>query len=80
MEDRFDQLFADETYLELKNRLFSYQLRRRLLGKLLRDPPAQALLDLGSGISPIAPPSLSTVYSDISPAAMRFLSRRVPGQ
>jgi len=76
---QFDQLFADSTYLELKNRLFSYQLRRRLLAKVLRDRPAQILLDLGSGISPIVPPSLSTVYGDISPAAMRFLSRRVPG-
>ncbi len=79
MSSQFDQLFADSTYLELKNRLFSYQLRRRLLANILRDRPAQILLDLGSGISPIVPPSLSTVYGDISPAAMRFLSRRVPG-
>lgn len=79
MKDQFDQLFADSTYLELKNRLFSYQLRRRLLGNLLRDRPAQVLLDLGCGISPIASPSLSTVYADISPSAMRFLSRCIPG-
>jgi SAM-dependent methyltransferase len=76
---QFDQLFADRTYLELKNRLFSYQLRRRLLANILRHRPAQILLDLGSGISPVVPPSLSTVYGDLSPAAMRFLSRRVAG-
>jgi len=79
VSSQFDQLFADSTYLELKNRLFSYQLRRRLLANILRDRPARILLDLGSGISPIVPPSLSTVYGDISPAAMRFLSQRVPG-
>ncbi|MCH7565721.1 MAG: class I SAM-dependent methyltransferase, partial [Gemmatimonadetes bacterium] len=37
------------------------------------------LLDLGSGISPIAPPSSSTVYADISPSAMGFLSRQIAG-
>ena len=80
MTSQFDQLFADTTYLELKNRLFSYQLRRRLLASMLRDRPSQTLVDLGSGISPIAPASPSTVYGDISPAAMHFLSRRVAGQ
>ena len=74
MGSRFDQLFRDETYLELKNQLFSYTLRRRHVRRLL-SPADGMLLDVGSGISPVAPGRRNTLYADVSPEAMRVLSR-----
>jgi len=78
MNERFDELFEDDTYLNLKNWLFSYQLRRRHLLPLLRGRPDELVLDLGSGISPIAVPAPNIVYVDISFEAMRHLSRKHP--
>jgi SAM-dependent methyltransferase len=78
LNDRFDELFEDDTYLNLKNWLFSYQLRRRHLRPLLPSPVNERVLDLGSGISPIARPDMNVVYVDISFQAMRYLSRQHP--
>lgn len=75
MASRFDQLFRDETYVELKNQLFSYTLRRRHVRRLLGSPSG-ILLDVGSGISPVAPGRANTLYADMWPEAMRLLSRR----
>jgi ubiquinone/menaquinone biosynthesis C-methylase UbiE len=78
LNERFDELFEDETYLSLKNSLFSYQLRRRHLLSLLRRRPGDLVFDLGSGISPIIPPDGDMVYVDMSFEAMRYLSKRHP--
>jgi SAM-dependent methyltransferase len=76
---RFDQLFGDGVYLELKNSLFSYLLRKRLVRRITQGEARSRLLDLGSGISPVAPPSRSVVYADVSPRAMRMLRSELPG-
>lgn len=78
MNDRFDELFEDSIYLNLKNWLFSYQLRRRHLQPLLAGRADERVLDLGCGVSPIARPAPSVVYVDISFQALRRLSRKCP--
>jgi len=78
VNERFDELFQDDAYLNLKNGLFSYQLRRRHLRPLVRGPAAERVLDLGCGISPTAPPAANVVYVDISFEALRHLSRQHP--
>lgn len=78
MNERFDELFEDDAYLNLKNWLFSYQLRRRHLRALLDGRSDQRILDLGCGISPIVGPAANVVYVDISFQALRHLSRQHP--
>ena len=72
---RFDQLFRDDSYLELKNQLFSYTLRRRHVRRLLNRSNG-ILLDVGSGISPIAPGCRDTLNADVGAEALRVLSQR----
>ena len=79
MATPFEHLFYDPVYLELKNSLFSYLLRRRLLRGVLKGLPDGSVLDLGSGISPVVPVSRHSVYSDSSASAMRLLRSVVPG-
>ena len=78
INERFDELFEKDTYLSLKNWLFSYQLRRRHLRPLLAGSDQERLLDLGCGISPIAPPGPNVIYADISFQALRYLSLQHP--
>ncbi len=78
INERFDELFEQDTYLSLKNWLFSYQLRCRHLRPLLAGSDQERLLDLGCGISPIAPPGPNVIYADISSQAMRYLSLQHP--
>ena len=79
MSHRFDQLFDDRVYLELKNSLFSYLLRKRLVRRIAQGEARSRMLDLGSGISPVAPVGPSVVYSDVSPTAMRMLRSDLSG-
>jgi len=78
LNERFNELFQDDAYLNLKNGLFSYQLRRRHLRPLVSGPASERILDLGCGISPTAPPAPNVVYVDISFEALRHLSRQHP--
>ena len=79
MATPFQHLFDDPVYLDLKNSLFSYLLRRRLLQRVLKELPEGPALDLGSGISPVVPVGRHTVYSDVSASAMRLLRAVKPG-
>jgi SAM-dependent methyltransferase len=78
LNERFDQLFEDETYLSLKNWLFSYQLRKRHFRALLARQLDGPTLDVGCGISPVAPPAANVIYFDVSFQALRHLSRQHP--
>jgi hypothetical protein len=53
LNERFDELFEDETYLSLKNSLFSYQLRRRQLLSPLRGAPVTSCSISAQASSPI---------------------------
>jgi ubiquinone/menaquinone biosynthesis C-methylase UbiE len=74
---RFDFLFQDAAYQCLKNYLYSYLLRKRAVEKSLSNENPERVLEVGSGISPVAGSMTSIVYSDLSFESM-FLLKRTP--
>jgi len=71
----FQDLFKEEKYIALKNYLYNYNLRKRAVQKSLFTEVPQRVLEVGSGISPLATNSGATVYSDMSFDAVRLLKR-----
>ena len=72
-QNRFDDFFADEAYVSLKNHLYNYRLRRRAIQKQIQSVRGGLILEIGSGISPMTEKSDGIVYSDLSFAAMKKL-------
>ena len=71
----FQDLFKEEKYIALKNYLYNYNLRKRAVQKSLFREIPQLILEVGSGISPLATNSAITVYSDMSFDAVCVLKR-----
>ncbi|MCE5262879.1 MAG: class I SAM-dependent methyltransferase [Deltaproteobacteria bacterium] len=74
--NRFEDFFADDAYVSLKNHLYNYLLRRRAVRKQLEKGQDGLVLEVGSGLSPMAEASDRIVYSEISFPALRTLKRR----
>jgi len=72
MRASFERFFDNEVYLQLKNNLFNYVLRRRLI--LVHSPSARRILDIGSGMSPVSPEWDKTVFVDFSEKALLYLT------
>ncbi|MDO8721206.1 MAG: hypothetical protein Q7J31_03150 [Syntrophales bacterium] len=64
--NRFDVFFAHDTYVALKNLLYSYLLRKLAIGKYIRDCREDLILEVGSGLSPMVTDSNHVVYSEVS--------------
>lgn len=73
----FEQLFHDPIYLELKNHLYNFRLRRASILANVRHA-ALPLLEVGCGVSPITPSSGRIIYSDISLRAMQRVRTDAP--
>jgi SAM-dependent methyltransferase len=73
--NRFDDFFAEEKYLLLKNHLYNYLLRKRAIGTTLKNEKPGLTLEVGSGISPVTTPGDHIIYSDASFLAMRRLKQ-----
>lgn len=71
----FQYLFNEEKYIALKNYLYNYKLRKRAVQKSLFGEAPERILEVGSGISPLATNSDNTVYSDMSFDAVHLLKR-----
>jgi SAM-dependent methyltransferase len=74
--NRFEDFFADDAYILLKNHLYNYLLRRRAVRKCLQSEMGGLILEVGSGVSPMAVASDRIVYSELSFPALRTLKRR----
>lgn len=72
-EDRFDDFFHDATYIALKNYLYNYQCRRRVIHRVLADRKPGLLLEVGSGLSPIITDTDDIIYSELSYEGIRNL-------
>lgn len=72
-DNRFEDFFTDPQYLSLKNYLYNYRLRKRAIRKCLSLNRAELILEIGSGISPLATHLSNVVYSDISFDAIKSL-------
>lgn len=73
--NRFQDFFSDHQYLNLKNFLYNYLLRKRAVQKLLSQERLELILEIGSGISPLASKFDNVVYSDLSFDAVNYLKR-----
>ncbi|MFH2076863.1 MAG: class I SAM-dependent methyltransferase [Pseudomonadota bacterium] len=74
--NRFEDFFADETYVLLKNFLYNYLLRKRAIGRCRRGMGEGLVLEVGSGLSPMVTDSERIVYSELSFSALRTLKQR----
>jgi SAM-dependent methyltransferase len=75
-DNRFEDFFADDAYVLLKNHLYNYLLRRRAVRKQMQSEMGGLILEVGSGLSPMTEASDRTVYSEISFLALRTLKKR----
>src|SRR5712691_3851442 len=68
----FTVFYENPSYLRYKRQLFNYLLRKRRIADFLQlaQPP---LLDIGSGIAPMAPEGRPAILADNSLAAMRLM-------
>jgi SAM-dependent methyltransferase len=71
--NRFEDFFADDAYVVLKNFLYNYLLRKRAIETCLLDGEEGLTLEIGSGLSPTVPESERVVYSELSFSALRKL-------
>jgi SAM-dependent methyltransferase len=71
--NRFEDFFADDAYVLLKNHLYNYLLRRRAVRKYLQSEMGELILEVGSGLSPMTEASDRIVYSELSFPALRTL-------
>jgi SAM-dependent methyltransferase len=74
--NRFEDFFADNAYVLLKNHLYNYLLRRRAVRKQIQSEMGGLILEVGSGLSPMMEASDRIVYSEISFPALRTLKKR----
>jgi len=74
--NRFEDFFADDAYVLLKNHLYNYLLRRRAVRKCLQSEMGELTLEVGSGLSPMTEASDRIVYSELSFPALRTLKSR----
>lgn len=70
----FGAFFDDPSYRLFKNQLFNYRLRKSRIAPLLKRAP-RPILDIGSGISPMAPAGPGTVLADNSFGGMRVMHK-----
>lgn len=71
--NRFDDFFADPAYLALKNSLYNYRLRKRVIRESLPVGGVGMTLEIGSGISPISRATDCTVFTELSFSALSVL-------
>jgi ubiquinone/menaquinone biosynthesis C-methylase UbiE len=73
--NRFEDFFADDSYVALKNHLYNYRLRKRAVGKCIQGQGEELILEVGSGLSPMVTGSDRVIYSELSFSALRFLKK-----
>lgn len=72
MSAGFEAFYENPNYRRYKKYLFSYRLRRRKIGAFLQKRDG-IILDIGCGISPMAPDRTPTVLADKSFVAMKAM-------
>ena len=77
LDNPFAAFFQDPLYLEFKNHLYNYRLRRRKVRKeLLKLENPQLILEIGSGVSTMTEGGDGIIFSDISWEAVRHLKEK----
>ena len=80
MEEKFGEFFLDKNYIKVKNSLFNYKNRKNQIEAVFNKyyKNETHLLDIGSGISPVAPSNLlkKTLFMDLSKEGINFLKKQ----
>jgi SAM-dependent methyltransferase len=71
--NRFEDFFAEEAYITLKNHLYNYLLRKRAVRNCTQAKERGLILEVGSGLSPMITDTNDIVYSELSFPALRNL-------
>jgi len=71
--NRFDDFFAENKYVLLKNYLYNYLLRKRAIENSFQNEKWELILEIGSGISPVMTRTDKIIYTDLSFAAVNFM-------
>jgi SAM-dependent methyltransferase len=71
--NRFEDFFADDGYVRLKNLLYNYLLRKSAVNRSLLGLERGPILEVGSGLSPMVTDTDRVTYSELSFAALRTL-------
>jgi len=74
-EKRFEEFFVRDSYVALKNHLYNYRERQRVIGRRLAQAPRGLVLEVGSGLSPIVTGRDDVIYSELSHRALLELRR-----
>ena len=77
-DNRFEDFFADDAYVALKNHLYTYRLRKRAINNSSQGQDSGLILEVGSGLSPVTTDAEKVVYSDLSFSALRNLKKKRP--
>ncbi len=77
-ERRFEEFFEEDKYVALKNYLYNYLLRKRLISSTIKHLRPSLTLEVGSGLSPMITESDRVVYSELSHRALRTLRSKHP--
>lgn len=72
-EKRFEDFFAEEKYVVLKNYLYNYLLRKRAVENAVMSSNPRLILEIGAGLSPMITRSDDVVYSELSHRALKTL-------
>src|SRR3989344_8878171 len=73
----FTRFFEDKNYIKLKNYLFNYLNRKRLIKVYSMNyiDKCGKILDIGCGVSPVTPLPKKTLFVDISKPALKVLKK-----
>jgi SAM-dependent methyltransferase len=69
-ERRFEDFFEEGRYVALKNYLYNYLLRKRLISATVAELHPRMTLEVGSGLSPMITNADNVVYSELSHRAL----------
>jgi SAM-dependent methyltransferase len=75
--NRFEDFFADDAYVRLKNHLYNYRLRKRAVNRCLEGLEKGLILEIGSGLSPMVTGTHRVIYSELSFPALLQLKKGV---
>lgn len=82
-ENAFKRFFYSEQYIALKNYLFNYRMRKRMIRLAFQDlfgvgpfPKSFTLADIGSGVSPVSPLLSHTTFIELEPEAIKYLTKK----
>jgi SAM-dependent methyltransferase len=78
-EDRFEKFYNQQSYITLKNDLYNYRLRKAAVSRYLNTQKPRAILEAGSGFSPVSNKPDRTVFTDLSFQALAVLQRMTAG-